>query len=1106
MRRLKALIVLAGALGWGSGAAVTGEILHHRLHVALDPAAHTLRAVDEITLPPDWPGGGVEFVLHPGLDPACTTPGASLESLGDGSRFRLSLPSGTGSFVLEYGGELYDPLSDEEHYARGFRQTAGLVSEEGAYLSGSSLWYPQFPSWAGRFLSFELTVDLPPGWESVSQGGGPHRNTETEGNRVRWASPEPQDEIFLIAGRFTAYRKPGQVAEAQVYLREPDPALAEKYLGVTDQYLRMYADLIGPYPYPKFALVENFWETGYGMPSFTLLGPRVIRFPFILHSSYPHEILHNWWGNGVFVDYSSGNWCEGLTAYLADHLINEGRGTADEYRQTTLQKYVDYAARGRDFPLRAFSARHSSATEAVGYGKALMLFHMLRLRLGDEAFVTGLRRFYRDWRFKTASFDAFRRSLEEASGEDLRAIFAQWVDRTGAPELALGRAESHREGEAWLLELALEQRQEAAPYRLGVPVAVTLEGEEEAYQTTLRVERLRTHAVLKLDRRPLRVDVDPELDVFRRLSPLEVPPALSGAFGAEKVMVVLPAAAPPELLAGYRALAESWAANQPGEWELRTDAEIGALPPDRAVWLFGWENRFRATIAAAVSLQGVELELDRLELPSMEVPRVDHSAVLAVRHPEDPGLTVAWLAADGVEPLPGLGRKLPHYHKYSYLVFEGGAPDNIAKGRWAVLGSPMTAFLVSSHPERGALRAREPLAELPPAFSTERLEEDVRFLAQPALEGRGFGTEGLERAAEYIAGVFEAVGLEPGGDQGTFFQAFPARGGEPEEEEQLRNVVGVLRGTASSYADQSVVVGAHYDHLGRGWPQDRAEHVGEIHHGADDNASGVAALLELARVLAGEGAPERTVVFVAFAGEEAGRLGSRHYVSAEGPRPTEGILGMVNLDTVGRLGNGKLLVLGTGTAREWVHVFNGAGFVTGVKVEGVQRDVGGSDQVSFIEAGIPAVQLFTGPHLDYHRPSDTADKVDLEGLAGVAAVAREAVVYLAGRDGPLTSTLGGETAASGEEGRSGRKVSLGTVPDFTYQGSGVRLSGVSPASPAERAGLGEGDVILSLDGEPVGDLKAFSGALKALEAGRKIRVRFLRGEEEREVEATLEAR
>ena len=179
-----------------------------------------------------------------------------------------------------------------------------------------------------------------------------------------------------------------------VLLREPDAALARKYLDTTHQYIALYDALIGPYPFKKFAMVENFWETGYGMPSFTLLGSRVIRFPFILSSSYPHEILHNWWGNSVYVDYDSGNWAEGLTSYLADHLIKEQRGGGSEYRRNTLQKYTDYVSRQGDFPLTAFRSRHSARTEAVGYGKTLMLFHMLRRQLGDAAFEQGLQAFY----------------------------------------------------------------------------------------------------------------------------------------------------------------------------------------------------------------------------------------------------------------------------------------------------------------------------------------------------------------------------------------------------------------------------------------------------------------------------------------------------------------------------------------------------------------------------------------------------------------------------------------------------------------------------------------------------------------------------------------
>jgi hypothetical protein len=1116
------LLPLLAALAWTSPAGASAPV-HHALAVDLDPAAQRLRAEATVTVPealvaPE--GGTLVFRLHPALAVVVTTPGTALEPAagpaggGPGSAYRIRLPPGVRSFGLRYEGRIHDPLSEEKDYARGFRQTSGLVAEEGAFLSGATLWVPQFGS---ELVTVSLEVRLPPGWDAVSQGRRTLHERGPHGTRVRWEEGAPQDEIYLIAAPFAEYSRTAGPVEVQVFLRVPDPALATRYLEVGGQYLAMYSRLLGPYPYAKFALVENFWDTGYGMPSFTLLGSRIIRFPFILHSSYPHEILHNWWGNGVYVDYASGNWSEGLTAYLADHLVQEGRGQGAEYRQSTLQKYADYAARERDFPLREFRARHSSASEAVGYGKSLLFYHMLRLQLGDEVFLRGLRGFYNGNKFRAATFDDLRLALEVASGKDLRGEFAQWVDRAGAPVLSLGEARAEAApappGAGWTLRLRLDQTQKADPYRLRVPVAVTLEGRAEAYRAVVEAHDKQTVAVLALPARPLRVDVDPEFDLFRRLDPAELPPALSGGFGAERVLAVLPSAAPPALLSAYRELARGWARSQAGQWQIVEDRDVASLPPDRAVWLLGWENRHLPALAQALRPYGAAVGPGGTAWPGAEVERGQGSAVLTARHPADPSLTVSLVATDNPAAIPGLGRKLPHYHKYSYLAFEGDEPDNTHKGRWPVVDSPLTAALVSGPlPEAGSLPHREPLARLPPAFSAARMGETVRALADPSLEGRGFGSPGLEEAAQLIEGAFRAAGLAPGGDGGTYFQRFRARGGEPEGEAELRNVIGVLPGTRTEWAGQSVVLGAHYDHLGRGWPPGRAEDRGRVHPGADDNASGVAVLLELARALgpAADGGwrPERTVVFAAFAGEEAGRLGSRHYVTAEGPYPASRATAMVNLDTVGRLGSGKLLVLGAGTAREWVHIFNGAGFVTGVPLEVVARDPGGSDQVSFHEAGVPAVQLFTGPHLDYHRPTDTPDRVDGEGLVRVASVVKEVLEYLAGRPDPLTSNLPDPRSPGrslGEaEGR--RKVYLGTVPDFGYEGSGVRLSDVAPGSPVERAGLRPGDVIVDLGETPVGSLSDYSRALKALAPGDEVRVRYLRDGEPREAAARAEER
>jgi aminopeptidase N len=340
----------------------------------------------------------------------------------------------------------------------------------------------------------------------------------------------------------------------------------------------MYERLIGPYPYAKFALVENFWETGYGMPSFTLLGPRVIRLPFIPYTSYPHEILHNWWGNGVYVDFASGNWSEGLTAYLADHLLKEQRGQGADYRRAALQKYADYVGENKDFRLTEFRGRHSSVTEAVGYGKTMMVFHMLRRHLGDAVFVKGLRRFYKDNAFRVAAWSELRAAFNAVSDEPLDDFFDQWTLRTGAPELRLRDAVVEPVASGFRLRAVLEQTQDETPYALRVPVAVQLEGREQALVQDVVIGRNEQALELELPARPLSLAVDPSFDLFRRLHREEIPPAISQALGGDRVLMVLPSAAPEALREAYAELVRSWQRGRDARLELRLDDELERLP------------------------------------------------------------------------------------------------------------------------------------------------------------------------------------------------------------------------------------------------------------------------------------------------------------------------------------------------------------------------------------------------------------------------------------------------------------------------------------------------------------------------------------------------
>ncbi len=1146
--RLIAVLILAAVLAGPmialpvDGPPPESMLVHHDLRVQLEPESGRVHVRDTVSVPAG--PAKLFFLLHDGLEPKLDgAPDMKLKRLSRPPRaedfglmpaafsppegvplalYEVTRPakaSGTWRFHLAYGGAIRHPVqATAAEYARGFSETPGTVEPQGAYLAGSSFWVPWFSE---GLLTFRLTTRLGGGWDSVSQGSRTARRMEGAEQVTTWECPDPTEEVYLVAGPFTEYEQAAGAIAAMAYLRKPDPALAERYLTTTASYLEMYQKLIGPFPYAKFALVENFWETGYGMPSFTLLGEKVIRFPFILHSSYPHELLHNYWGNGVYVDYAGGNWSEGLTAYLADHLIVEQRGQGAEYRRTTLQKYADYVNSQNDFPLVRFRSRHDAASEAIGYGKSMMVFHMLRQTVGDKTFAQILQTFYQHHRFTRATFQDFATAataVTAVSGQDQLGFFRLWTERTGAPELQVESAQAEPAGDGWRVRFRLRQVQPGEPFPLAVPVAVTVEGQAEAVVKTVWMPEAAGEFSVAVPGPPVRLDVDPQYDLFRRLDRREIPPALSQAFGAGKVVLVVPSGGPEALRAGYRQLAREWAKDRPGQMEVKRDDELAALPAAGAVWVLGWENRFRAAVEAGLGPYGAKLTAEGAVVEGQACPAAGHSLVFAVRHPADAAGVLVWVGTDEAAALPGLGRKLPHYGKYSYLGFEGDEPANILKGQWPAVGSPLTVRLGEKETAMGKLPPRPALVELPPPFSAARMRDHVNVLASPELEGRGWGSAGLTRAAGYIAEQFQSCGLRPGGDAGGYFQTWTEAGGPDKVPTELRNVVGVLPGTRGDWAGQSVVVCAHYDHLGRGWPDVHQGNEGKIHPGADDNASGVAVLLELARVMAAEGPPERTVVFAAFAGEEAGRRGSRHYLEQGGAYPPEKIMGALNLDTVGRLGSGKILVLGGSSAREWVHIVMGCGYVTGVPAELVQQELDSSDQASFHEWGAPAVQLFTGPHADYHRPTDTPDKVDVPGLVKVAAFTREAIRYLAERTEPLTKVAPKPPAEKQETGPpapagpppagegTSRRASLGTMPDFTYSGTGVRVASVTGGSPAAQAGLQPGDVIVELAGQAVADLKAYAAALRAHQPGEAVVVTFLRGEERRTVTVTLGAR
>ncbi|MEW6595282.1 MAG: M1 family aminopeptidase [Thermodesulfobacteriota bacterium] len=705
------LLLLAIALfsSVTASAAVENRLPHYELAATLHPATHQLRATATITLPAGAPRG-LPLVLHAGLKPVVITPGATLIGHGKAKgaveleTFLLQMPENMRRVTIRYQGAIHHPLAPRNAaYAHGFDETPGTIGPEGVFLSGPTAWYPQLPF---DRCTFRLQVSLPKGWQGVSQGA-----MTTAAGRTVWTETTPQEEIYLLANRFFVSQQTTGKITAMAFLRQNDPALAQRYLDATGHYLAMYEQLLGPYPYAKFALVENFWETGFGMPSFTLLGPTVLRLPFILHTSYPHEILHNWWGNGVSVDYERGNWSEGLTAYLADHLLKEQEGQGAEYRRGVLQKYSDYAADGRDLPLTGFTSRHSNATEAVGYGKALMLFHMLRQELGDQLFIKGLREFYQANRFRTAGFGEVEQAFSQGAGHDLAPFFRQWVERTGAPRLAVKDVAVNEEQGLFRLQGTLVQEQKDEAYGLTVPLTVTMAGDGPALMATIAMATKEHPFSLTLDRRPLRLDVDPQYDLFRVLDRQESPPALSQIYGTHRLLIVLPEHDP--LLPDYRKLAEVLSQGGPEQVEVVNAAALRALPSDRAVLLLGWENRFAAQMSEALMPYGAALGPEGFRLPGRTVARANHSVVAVGRQPKNPEQPLGWIATDVAAAIPGLSRKLPHYHKYGYLAFSGAEPTNTVKGIWPVVASPLTRQITDTPVAMGTLPQRPPLAPSP---------------------------------------------------------------------------------------------------------------------------------------------------------------------------------------------------------------------------------------------------------------------------------------------------------------------------------------------------------------------------------------------------------
>jgi aminopeptidase YwaD len=318
---------------------------------------------------------------------------------------------------------------------------------------------------------------------------------------------------------------------------------------------------------------------------------------------------------------------------------------------------------------------------------------------------------------------------------------------------------------------------------------------------------------------------------------------------------------------------------------------------------------------------------------------------------------------------------------------------------------------------------------------------------------------------------------------------------------KTRNVAALLPGSSEAMNPQTIVVGAHYDHLG--WGQEGSLYRGAepmIHNGADDNASGTAGMLELAEYFAAQ-RPSRSMLFLAFSGEEMGLLGSAHWVSTP-TVPLENIIAMVNLDMIGRLPDStrRLHVQGTGTSPVWNDLVTSINDGFGFDLARIEDGQGSSDHSSFYGKNIPVLFFFTGLHSDYHRPSDDADKLNYSGLEEVTRFTAEVVRAIdRTRDAPAFTRV--ERKETQQNMRF--SVYVGTIPDYAHTGEGFRVSGASPGSPAEKAGMKEGDIIVKFGQTSVGNIYDYMAALGRHKAGDAVTVIVRRGAENVELRVEL---
>lgn len=694
--------------GFSESPAAGGIVLEHYLAVELNPEDHGLTATDEIVVQLGHvKSSALSFSLNgrlkvqkvdlvTGVQTLPVPFATSEQPVGDHAgpsqqMITLELPPEAladrrATLRWRYGGVINEPPREPRHLRFVTpSETAGHIGAEGVYLSGETLWYPDI---SGSLPRFRVEVTLPAGWTAVTHGKELTQSEQADGTTakrtVEWDVAAATEALTLVANKFEVTGRlwkdsDGRVIEIATYLFPEDQSLAEEYLEAAENYLRVYSDLLGPYPFPKFAVVENFFASGLGMPSFTLLGSGVIKRRYTQPYALGHEIVHSWIGNGVFNRPDRGNWVEGLTTYLANyywHELNGDHKQAREQRRLMVQGYSVYVTPERDYPVGQFTHKRDERDNAIGYQKAAMIFHHLRREVGDPIFWDALRRFIGAYLGRHADWKDLEDSFAKESGRDLRWFFSQWVEHKGAPDVRIvGTKREQPSGSSGEYRLTVSLKQDTGPYRLSIPLLVR--GEQNAADTVLidiaSDEETRT---LTVPNKPLKVELDPDVHVFQRIERPALPPMLNLYVTDLRRAVVVreDGAGGPYQEVVARIAAQEKDKPESGRTSIVTGGDPGLLPATGSVLVLAGPDS-RAWLRSHLSDCGAPVDLRErgFTVSGTAYEGATMALLVSCHRKHAPGSVLSVLYGVTPEAVKKVARLLFFYGWHSAVVFRDGS-------------------------------------------------------------------------------------------------------------------------------------------------------------------------------------------------------------------------------------------------------------------------------------------------------------------------------------------------------------------------------------------------------------------------------------------------